>query len=71
MTLTEAKALRQGDIIYHIENKNADGSQQKWKVNGMTKLWKRSPERILIPLKHGLWNYAYLTEDNLCDFTCN
>jgi hypothetical protein len=37
----------------------------RWKVNGKVKIWKRSPERVQVPLKHGLYTYGYLTEDNL------
>jgi len=65
VTLEQAKALTSGTILYHVENKNADGTPQRWKVNGKPKIWKRSPERVQVPLKHGLYDYDYLTEDSL------
>ncbi len=65
ITLDQAKNLKHGDILYHVENKNSDKSPHRWKVNGMVKRWKRSPDRIQIPLKHGLYSYGYLTEDDL------
>lgn len=58
ITLEEAKHLTTGDIIYGAAGK-------KFKVNGNVKIWKRSPERVQVPLKHGLYTYGYLTEDNL------
>lgn len=36
----------------------------KWRVNGKIKTWKREPERFQLPIKHGLYSYAYLTNEN-------
>ena len=65
MTLEQAKNLKYGNILHHTINKNADGTPQRWRVNGKVKLWKRDPGRIQVPLKYGLWDHDYLTEDNL------
>jgi hypothetical protein len=65
ITLQQAKNLKPGDLLHHCKNKNADGTPQRWKVNGMVKTWKRSPERVRVPLKHGLYDYDYLTEADL------
>jgi hypothetical protein len=65
ITLDEAKNLKYGDILFHAIHKNADGTPQRWKVNGKVKTWKRNPKRVYIPLKHGLNHYDHLTEDNL------
>ena len=65
ITINQAKDLKQGDILYHVINRNADNTPQRWRVNGKVKLWKRSPNRIQVPLKHGLYSYDYLTEDDL------
>ncbi len=65
ITLEQAKALRPGDILYHDTHRNSDGSAQRWKVNGKVKTWKRSPERVEVPLKHGLYNYDRLSEREL------
>lgn len=64
MLLEDAKQLYHGQIVYHAVNRNADGSPQRWKVNGMVKTWKRSPDRVRVPIKHGLYSYDYITEDN-------
>ena len=69
MTLDEAKNLYVGQIIYHKFHKNADGTPQRWKVNGVVKTWKHNSERVKIPLKYGLYAYDYLTENEL-DLVC-
>lgn len=68
MTLDQAKKLTPGQTLYHISLTNADGTPQRWRVNGKTKTWKRSPERVMVPLARGLYQHAYLTEDNLGNF---
>ena len=65
ITIEQAKGLKYGDTLYHTENKNADGTMQRWKVNGQVKVWKRSPERVRVPVKHGLYRYDYVTERDL------
>ena len=65
ITLEQAKNLKYGQIVYHSINKNADGTPQRWKVNGKIKTWKRNPNKIKIPVKHGLNNFDYITEDDL------
>jgi hypothetical protein len=69
ITLEQAKLLKVGQTIYQIDEYNADGTPRRWKVNGAVKLWKRSPGRIQIPLKHGLYAFGYLDEYNLDIFT--
>jgi hypothetical protein len=65
ITLEVAKQLEYGDKIYSIHNKNADGSCQRWKVNGKVKTWKRSPNKVKIPVKFGLYTFDYITENEL------
>lgn len=65
MTLQEAKELRFGDILHHVKRKNADGTPQRWKVNGKVKTWKRDAGRVRVPLKHGLYLCDHLDEDCL------
>ena len=65
ITLEEAKALTLGTILYCIDLKNADHTPQRWRVNGQVKTWKRNPERVEVPLNHGLYSYDYLTENNM------
>lgn len=69
ITLNQAKQLRVGETIHHISNRNADSTPQRWSINGEVKTWKRSPDRVKVPLKHGLYVFDYLTEANLQEFT--
>ena len=69
ITFEEAKDLTYRQRIYHLHNKNADGSPQRWRINGRVKLWKRSPQRIEIPIKYGMKGFDYLTENNLSSFS--
>lgn len=65
ITLKQAKGLTLGTILYHTQNRNADGTPQRWRVNGQVKRWKRDTDRIRVPLKNGLWEYDYLENDGL------
>ena len=69
ITLEQAKSLTYRTTLYHSINRNADGSPQRWRVNGKPKVWKRSPERVQVPIKHGLYAYGYVTEHDL-DIIC-
>jgi hypothetical protein len=65
LTLEQAKSLRIGTILYHRVEKNSDGSPQRWKVNGGAKTWIHDSTRVKIPVRHGLYNYGYVTEFEL------
>jgi len=69
MTLEEAKSLYIGQTIYFPQNKNSDGTPQRWRVNGMYKTWKTKPGVFKLPIKNGLRNCDYLTNKNYTDFT--
>ncbi len=69
ITLNQAKKLRFGQTIYMRDQVNSDGTSVRWRVNGAPKLWKRSPGRVSVPVKHGLRDHGYVTEDNLHLFT--
>ena len=65
ITLEQAKALQYGDILHHVSDKNADGTPQRWRVNGKVKVWKTRPNEVKVPLKYGLYRYDYLTHNDL------
>ena len=69
ITLDQAKELTIGTILYHVSNRNADNTPQRWRVNGMVKTWKRDLTRVKVPLKYGMYGYDYLTENDL-DLVC-
>lgn len=65
ITLEEAKQLKLGTTLYHVAFVNKDGSPQRWRVNGKPKIWKRNPDKVQVPIKHGLRDFGYLTEKYL------
>jgi len=64
ITLKEAKALKQGQTIYHAYKTNADGTAMRAKVTSV-KTWKRDPERVEVRVKHGLRDFAKFDETEL------
>jgi len=68
MKLSEAKSLTHGTILNHTSSENRDGTKTRVRVNGKVKTWIRSPEKVKVPLKYGLYQYLYLTEENLDDW---
>jgi hypothetical protein len=60
ITLEQAKSLKRGQILHHDINRNSDGTCQRWKVNGQVQTWKREPNRVRVPIKHGLRHYDAL-----------
>lgn len=68
ITIEEAKNLRRGQYICHSKIRGWQNKPLRFKVNGNVKTWKTDPNRVRVPLKHGLCEYGYLTEDNLQDF---
>ena len=56
--------LKHGDIIYHVEEVNADGTSLRARITGKPISWKRMPDRFRVPWKHGLYTYGSLTEHN-------
>lgn len=58
--ITKAQALTLDEV--HGMGRNADGTCQRWRRNGATRTWKRSPERFRLPVKYGLHAYDAVTE---------
>ena len=64
ITLEEARLIEKGTTIYHMHNRNYDGTPQRWKVTSV-KTWKRKPFEIEIHVKHGMYTYDTLNETDL------
>lgn len=69
ISLSQAKALTVGTVLYHARNRNADGSPQRWRVSGKPKTWKRSPQRVEVPVKHGLYMNFRIRQEYLHMFS--
>ena len=64
ITLEEAKNLKGRDVL-------VDQHGKRWYVNGVPQLWKRDPNRIRVPLKHGLYTYDAITEADFVNGECD
>ena len=65
ITLKQAKGLRHGQVLYHAHERDSQNRPVRWRVNGKPKVWKRNPERVRVPIKHGMYDYDYLEEGSL------
>ena len=65
MNINQAKALKTGTVCEHITLENADGTPLRGRVTGAVKTWKRDETRVQVPMKHGLYDYFYLTAENI------
>jgi hypothetical protein len=64
LTLEEKKALPYNHVFIlclNPRNKNYNKFMEV-KVNGISKTWKRNPEKVRVPYKYGLYEYGYITE---------
>lgn len=48
--------------------RNRDGSFVKCRVNGKCKVWKTRPSEFKLPVKYGLRECFYITQDNCNDW---
>jgi len=69
MNIQDAKSLSPGRTIYAKNYFNADGTKQRFRVNGQVKTWKTRPNEVRVPLKRGLYEYGYLDHSNLEEFS--
>ncbi len=45
-------------------NEFASGlTSKRWRRNGKTRYWKREPDKFVVPVKHGMYNYDHITQD--------
>jgi hypothetical protein len=68
LTLGQARSLKAGTTIYARDEKNSDGSAQRFKVLSI-KTWKRDNSRIEVSLKRGLKQFWIIGEDSLQYFS--
>ena len=64
MNIETAKGLRVGQTVYHVSKKNADGTPMRAKVLSV-KTWKRNPEKVVVSVKHGMYDYAKFNETEI------
>ena len=64
MTFQEARALSYGNHIWFV---GARGDARRVKVNGRPRTWVRSPDRIEIPVKYGMYEFAIFNERDIAE----
>lgn len=53
----------------HVSLKNKDKTPLRVRRNGKTQTWKRRPNDFKIPIKYGLYEYSYITQDDCQQWT--
>jgi hypothetical protein len=64
VTKEELAAMNGIGYLYHIHLKDSGGAPRLIRLNGKLKTWKTRPEQFRQPVKEGLYNGFYITEDN-------
>jgi hypothetical protein len=64
ITLDQAKKLVPGTVLF-LDTFNKQGKPHKCRVSGKPKVWVRSPNKVKVPVKAGLYENGYITEDTL------
>jgi len=68
LTLGQARNLRAGTTIYALDERNSDGSAQRFKVLSV-KTWKKDTNKVIVSLKRGLKEFLKIDEDSLQCFS--
>lgn len=58
--------IEQAQTARHFESvsvKNADGTPLRARANGKCRIWKTRPGEFSLPVKHGLYQYFYITHE--------
>ena len=53
-----------GRMIHHYTDIKLADKVIKWCANGKCKTWKTRPNEFKLPIKHGLYDYGYITHEN-------
>ena len=64
-----ALSLEYRATLYHVREKNSDGSPVRCRVNGKCKTWVTRPNDFQLPVKHGLKHCFYITPRNAADWS--
>ena len=73
LTMDDVLAVSEnGNVVFAMNDKrNADGTCVRWRVNGKIKTWKTRPGEFRLPVKHGMYDFGYITDRNLYMFHFN
>lgn len=78
MNLKQAKSLLRGTSVHYTGKHECTRSVgprgrvtitvTNCRVSGEPQTWKRSPEKVKVPIKYGRYENSYITEENLQDW---
>ena len=71
--ITKEQALTLSEFHFRISNPRNPhrGEWRHCRRSGQTKTWKRDAERFQIPVKYGLYESFYITNENASEFFPN
>lgn len=52
----------------HVTKKNKDGTPARCRAMGQCKVWKTRPDDFKLPVKHGMYDSFYITNDNASEW---
>jgi len=64
ITIDQLATLQRGTKLTYTVN----GKAYKWRVNGKLKTFKTKPD-FKLPIKHGMYNFGYIDNHNINQFT--
>jgi len=69
--VTKEQAMIASRFLFKVSNPNhkAYGQERECRRNGKTQVWKTRPNNFKIPVKYGLFEYFYITQENANQFT--
>jgi len=62
MTTDEVRNLSYGRHVWVLTRQ---GDARRVKINGAARTWKHDPNRLEVPVKYGLYEYATFTESDV------
>ena len=65
--ITKEQAMTANNFT-HVSIKDSRGNPAKVRRNGNTKTWKTRPNEFKVPVKYGLYEYLYITQDNAHEY---
>jgi len=64
MSFDTARQLQYGQHVWFLA---IQGDARRAKVNGSPKTWKRSPQRLEVSLKYGMYEFAKFDETDIAN----
>lgn len=68
ITMKQVLELPIGYELHHRFATNADGSPERWRINGKVQTWKTRPRDFKVPVKRGLRQHSYITQNEVHHF---